>query len=67
MQIYDLQKQRAGALERVQGLIVQNEKTLAVLSRDNPRRVLIEVLVKRLKTQADKLRCGLVDRRNAAE
>lgn len=67
MQIYDLQKQRQGALARVQGLIVQNEKTLAAMSRDNPRRTLVAVLVKRLKGQADKLQSGLTDRRSATK
>lgn len=65
--LFDLAEQRRLTLARVEQLILENAKVLASLDRTSPNRRLVAVLLKRLKTQADKLRCGLVDRRNAAE
>jgi hypothetical protein len=58
--LYNLQQQREGALARVQELIEANEETLRGMSSDSPRRALIKVLLRRLRSKAEKLECGLV-------
>jgi len=60
LSIYNLENQRRSALARTLELIEANEVTLRGLALENPRRLLLIVLLKRLRAQADRLEAGLV-------